>query len=336
MAKYRNFDKIPFNAIPPPVLKRNNKSALKHEQFVEQALSELIQSHRILRIQDIPHVINPLSVSIQPLGKLRLILDLRHVNQYVTKNSVKYEDWRTGLTYFTKDCFTISFDLKNGYHHIDIHPDSQTFLGFAWKHAKDQGYSYYVFTVIPFGLTSAPFIFTKCLKPLEKYWRRQGFNIALCLDDGLLTEANYDQCAGLSETVQHDIQNAGLVTSEEKCIWQPCQQLTWLGLDWNSRNGTISITKRRVDNIAKTIQHFISQDFFISARELAFFTGKKISTSAVTKNVAQTMTRHCSMSVAAATDWDSRFLLDHYCVQEIRFWENNMRELNCREVTPLS
>ena len=33
-------------------------------------------------------------------------------------------------------------------------------------------------------LSSAPYIFTKCLKPLEKYWRFNGVNIALFLDDG--------------------------------------------------------------------------------------------------------------------------------------------------------
>ena len=130
----------------------------------------------------------------------------------------------------------------------------------------------------------------------------------------------------LSKSVRIDIQNAGLITSEEKCVWLPCQQLTWLGLYWNSRNGTIAITKRRIDNIDTTIQHLISQGFCISARELASFTGKIISTSAVTKNVAQIMTRHCSMSVAAATDWDSRFQLDHYYIQEIRVWENNLCE----------
>ena len=43
---------------------------------------------------------------------------------------------------------------------------------------------YFVFTVLPFGLSSAPYIFTKCLKPLEKYWRFNGVNIALFLDDG--------------------------------------------------------------------------------------------------------------------------------------------------------
>ena len=124
--------------------------------------------------------------------------------------------------------------------------------------------------------------------------------------------------------IRKDIKDAGLVNSDDKCIWNPCQELIWLGLVWNSQNGTIAITKRRLDNIAKMVQDFISQKFFISAQELASFTGKIISTSAVTKNVSQIMTRHCSMSIAAANDWDLKFQLDPYCIQEIRFWENNI------------
>ena len=105
-----------------------------------QAISELIQSNRIIQTKEPPHVVNPRSVSVQPSGKLRLILNLRHVNQYVSKNCVKYEDWRTALTYFQTDAFMIAFDLKSGYHHIDIHPESQTFLGFAWKGPKDRSF----------------------------------------------------------------------------------------------------------------------------------------------------------------------------------------------------
>ena len=50
---------------------------------------------------------------------------------------------------------------------------------------------YFVFTVLPFGLSSAPHIFTKVLKPLEKYWRVFGFNIALFLDEGFLSPRLY-------------------------------------------------------------------------------------------------------------------------------------------------
>ena len=128
--------KIPFIEIPPVAYLRNSMSTLRHKDFVQQAISELLQSKRVIKTNSMPHVVNPLSVSVQPSGRLRLILDLRHVNNYVRKHNIKYEDWKTALTYFHKGCFMISFDLKSGYHHIDIHPGSQTFLGFAWKKLK--------------------------------------------------------------------------------------------------------------------------------------------------------------------------------------------------------
>ncbi len=99
-------------------------------------------------------------------------------------------------------------------------------------------------------------------------------------------------CLNLSKTIRKDIKDAGLVTSDDKYGNHACQELIRLGLVWNSQNGTIAITKRRLDNIAKTIQDFISQKFSISARELASFTGQIISTSAVTTNVSQIMTRY--------------------------------------------
>ena len=43
-----------------------------------------------------------MSVSIQPCGKMRLILDLRHVNKSLIKQSVKYEDWKIAMSYFPK------------------------------------------------------------------------------------------------------------------------------------------------------------------------------------------------------------------------------------------
>lgn len=102
---------------------------------------------------------SPLSVSIQSSGKKRLILDLRHVNQYVWKEKIKFEDWRVLSKYVNKEGFLFNFDLKSGYHHIDIFPEHQTYLGFSWNFEDIP--KYFCFTVLPFGLTSAPYIFTK-------------------------------------------------------------------------------------------------------------------------------------------------------------------------------
>ena len=49
-------------------------------------------------------------------------------------------------------------------------PDHRKLLAFSW-HFGTNCVRYFQFTVLPFGLSSAPFIFTKLIKPLEEFWR---------------------------------------------------------------------------------------------------------------------------------------------------------------------
>ena len=78
----------------------------------------------------------------------------------------------------------LKFDLKSGYHHVDIFEAHQVYLGFAWGSLGKT--RYYVFTVLPFGLSTACYAFTKLLRPLIGYWRGQGLRVVLYLDDGIV------------------------------------------------------------------------------------------------------------------------------------------------------
>ena len=84
---------------------------------------------------------------------------------------------------FQNTIFFFSFDLKSGYHHVDIFPEHRAFLAFSWDFGTGIA-RYFQFTVLPFGLTSSPFIFTKLLKPLETLWRSHGIPVAIFFDDG--------------------------------------------------------------------------------------------------------------------------------------------------------
>ena len=42
-----------------------------------------------------------------------------------------------------------------------------------------------MFTVLPFGLSSTGYIFTKVVRPLGAYWRKGGIKVTVYLDDGL-------------------------------------------------------------------------------------------------------------------------------------------------------
>ena len=162
--------KTPFRVTPTSTVFSNNLSSLDNWQFVFDSITELLSTDRIVQVQE--HeliVVSPLSVATQLGGKKRLILDLRYVNSHVYKQTTKFEDWRTALPFFDVGSFFTKFDLKSGYHHLDVFSEHQPYLGFSWK-MDGETPSYFMFTVLPFGLTSAPYIFTKLLRPIVKHW----------------------------------------------------------------------------------------------------------------------------------------------------------------------
>ena len=124
---------------------------------MSDSIKELLASDRIseVKCREKLRVINPLSVSVQPLGKRWLILDLRVVNACLYKRKVKFDDHNKALDYFTLNGFMIKSDLKSSYHHLDIFPAHRKFLGFSW--AFEDGVPRFLqFNVLPFGLSTAP------------------------------------------------------------------------------------------------------------------------------------------------------------------------------------
>ena len=121
-----------------------------------------------------------------------MVIDLRYVNPNIWYDKLKFEEWKVALEYLSPGDFTANFDLKSGYHHVDIHSDYQKFLGFAWDFG--QGTRFFEFTVLPFGLSTAGYIFTKILRCLVKHWRELGFKIILYLDDGLIIASSKREC----------------------------------------------------------------------------------------------------------------------------------------------
>ena len=152
-----------------------------------------------------PVIVNPLCVSIQPNGKKRLILDLRQVNFFVKKSKIKFEDAKSFLECLVASpcAWACSFDIKSGYHHIEIFESDQQFLGFSW--VFDGVTKYFKFTVLPFGLSVGPYIFSKVMRPLVKYWRSKAIRIVVYLDDGISAATNFSKCQGNSLLVRSDL-----------------------------------------------------------------------------------------------------------------------------------
>ena len=326
--------RIPFISTPCQARFSNNQSAVNNASFVESAIAELVHTHAVVEVPFIPHVVNPLSVSIQSSGKKRLILDLRHVNHFIWKQKFRCEDWRVLLSYVNKGDYLFSFDLKSGYHHIDIFPDHQTFLGFSWVFSGTV--RYFCFASLPFGLSSAPYVFTKCLRPLVKFWRSNGIKIVVFLDDGCGKGDSLPMAKENSLFVQSSLSSAGFVANSAKSLWNPTQVLVWLGLNWDLVIGTISIIHRRIYKFIALIDKFLLSAPYVTARDCAVIAGNVMSMSPVLGNLTRLKTRFLYKVIESRRSWDSRFNigLHNDCLSEIFFWKNNIVSLNTRPILP--
>ena len=183
------------------------------------------QNRCITRAFELPHVCSPVENRVR---KLRLVLNLRYLNQFLWLDKFKYEDIRTAMLMFEKDDYMFAFDLKSGYHHVDIYEPHRKYLGFQWEvHGSIQ---FYVFRVLSFGLASACYAFTKLLRPLIRYWRGQGLRALLYLDDGIVAVSDKDAAEKASCRVREDLTKAGLVEHTAKCSWVPSPgEMSWLG-----------------------------------------------------------------------------------------------------------
>ena len=109
--------KILFRESPLPYSIENRSSALYQRSLVQGAISELLTRGCVREVPVYPQFCNPLHVVVQSSGKLRLILYLSHLNKFIIKKSVKYEDLRTVLQMFPPGMFVFSFDHKSAFHH---------------------------------------------------------------------------------------------------------------------------------------------------------------------------------------------------------------------------
>ena len=104
--------RLPFVRCPDKCYLRNNRSAVRHSQFVQEAISRLLLNDCIQEHYEPPYCVNPLSVA--EGRKLRLVIDLRHVNPCLFKHSFRYEDLHCLSKVFEQNFWFFTWDLESG------------------------------------------------------------------------------------------------------------------------------------------------------------------------------------------------------------------------------
>ena len=207
-------------------------------------------------------------------AKYRLVIDLRGLNDLVIEStSVQYMDLPRILPKVAKDSFLWSIDLTSAFHHVPLseHLSSHCCICLEGKHMR--------FTVMPFGLSVAPKIFTEVLSPVIELMKQNGFSAFPYIDDILGVEPTFEAAEATILRARQILKEAGFVINEEKSVLTPTKSIKHLGLIINSTDCTLSIPNEKIVDILNLAHTILSKD---SVRQvtLAKLIGKLISISA--------------------------------------------------------
>ena len=162
--------RLPFLSPPPQTWRPNSKQCGVHEEFVDKAVQSLVEQECMVEVEERPWVVCGLSVD-DSREELRLIFDARPVNEHLFLESFKYENINTARDILVPGGYLFQFDVKSAYPHIRVHHEHWGVLGVEWKGR------FFVYTVLPFGLATAPLVFSKVMGVVVAECRARGVRV---------------------------------------------------------------------------------------------------------------------------------------------------------------
>ncbi|XP_077862457.1 uncharacterized protein LOC144344249 [Saccoglossus kowalevskii] len=186
-------------------------------------------------------------------GGYRLVLDLKELNKFVKKETFKMLTPALVRASIQKGDWMTSLDLTDAYLHIPIHTESRRLLRFVVNGVT------YQYTVLPFGLTSAPLLFTKVLRTVVALLHKNAADVNPYLDDWLIKSQNRNLICQSTERTVSLLLKLGFLINMEKSELIPTQKIVFLGMELDAEKGMIRPAQHRIDNVQNMIQSFLKQ-----------------------------------------------------------------------------
>jgi len=174
-------------------------------------------------------------------GDFRIIFDLTELNHCVRKLRFKMDSIPDIMNMIQPGDFFVSLDLSDAYYCIAMHVLSLPFLTFYFLNV------YYQFTCLPQGLSSAPRIFTKVIRVILTFLRRQNIRIAAWIDDFLMASSSLSLCQDQAFQTIRTFEELGFVPNLEKSQLSPSQRIYHLGLIWDSVEFSVSVPQDKIE-----------------------------------------------------------------------------------------
>ena len=267
----------------------------------------------------------------KPDGSYRFILNLKGLNQFIDTCHFKIEDLKVACKLISQDDYMASIDLQDAYLLIPIHKDSIMFLKFRFKNRL------YHFSCLPFGLSKAPYVFTKVLKPVMAFLRTLGFISVIYLDDILCIGRTREKCSLNVDRTVSLLRWLGFIINDKKCNLSPSKSCKFLGFIIDSSNLTLYLPTDKKKKLIADIKIFSAKK---SAKifDLAQIIGKLVAACPGVKYGWVYTKRLERFKISELQknqeNYNAKFVMPEFIILELQWWLRNLPSAFCKFKLP--
>lgn len=255
------FDYVTHSCVPA---RGNMLSTLDHPEVISEYLEKELKEGRITEITELSGI---MGIQISPFGVIpkksagqwRLILDLssphgRSVNDGIDKSlcSLSYisvDNIARQVVRLGRGTNLAKMDVKSAYRLVPVHPQDRVLLGMQWKQRL------FVDNALPFGLRSAPKIFTAIADILEWVIKQRGVGMVHHYLDDFITlgEPDTATCAHNLQVIIETCEQLGVTVAIDKCEG-PTVCLTFLGIEIDTMTMEMWLPAEKLKKLQDTLQ----------------------------------------------------------------------------------
>ena len=206
------------------------------------------------------------------------------------------------------------FDLKAAYRHVPVHPDDQSLLTIRW------GVTTFLDTALPFGLCSAPKLFTAMANGLAWCIVCEGISHFLpYLDDFFLCPPSQAQDCGHSLVVAVTLcEDMGFPVAPDKLVG-PSTTLSFLGIELDSVSMVMRLPRSKLEHLKASLGRWLGKKS-ARKRKLQSIIGQ-LSDAAIVFQPGRTFLRSLVEMAKIPMKQEHLVNLNGECKADLHWWD---------------
>ena len=258
-------------------------------------------------------------------GQFRLVVNLRPLNRFIEYQHFKLESIHLVRDLLQLGDWMVRLDLKDAYFAVPIWSGHRKYLRFKWDGRA------FEFKCLPFGLSSAPLVFTKLLRPVVGFLRDKGVRCIIYIDDVLIMHQSKELAWNHMVLAVEVLEGLGFLVNYKKSQIKPSQEIEFLGFKIVSTKMELKLPREKLVRIQKEAKHMLDQGT-VSARQLAQLIGRMLAAILAIQPAplhyrGLQWLKHRALK---ARGYDGMVLLSGEAREDLAWWTRNLVSWNGR------